>query len=347
MPRREKSPRRGGFRRYDRADSGPAARASGLVRRIGSILCLALVGALGAGAATARAETASVAASGVTIGPVKVAGMDVQQATEAVIRAYLRPLTVRLGGETITVTPTRFRTVADVATAVRRALAAQPGTAVPLRAQSDGAKIEAWVRSLAKRFDRTAVASRFLLRHSRPVVTPARIGRAIEVDHTRDLLAAAIRNAIRTPIDVPVRETTPRAPAVPKLLIVIRRATNRLTLYAGTKLVRWFPVATGQSSYPTPLGTFRIVVMEKDPTWYPPTQDAWAKGLKPVPPGPNNPLGTRWMGISSPGIGIHGTDEPASIGYSASHGCIRMQVSQAEWLFDHVAVGTPVYIVAD
>ena len=64
-----------------------------------------------------------------------------------------------------------------------------------------------------------------------------------------------------------------------------------------------------------------------------------------MPPGPNNPLGTRWMGISSPGIGIHGTDEPASIGYSDSHGCIRMQVPQAEWLFDHVDIGTPVYIV--
>ena len=64
------------------------------------------------------------------------------------------------------------------------------------------------------------------------------------------------------------------------------------------------------------------------------------------PPGPGNPLGTRWMGISSPGVGIHGTPDSASLGYSASHGCIRMAIPQAEWLFDHVAVGTPVYIVA-
>ncbi len=68
-------------------------------------------------------------------------------------------------------------------------------------------------------------------------------------------------------------------------------------------------------------------------------QDDWARGLKPVPPGPDNPLGTRWMGLSAPGVGIHGTDEPTSIGYSASHGCIRMQVPDAEWLFDHVDVG--------
>jgi lipoprotein-anchoring transpeptidase ErfK/SrfK len=87
------------------------------------------------------------------------------------------------------------------------------------------------------------------------------------------------------------------------------------------------------------------VVKWKNPWWYPPTQDSWAKGLKPVPPGPGNPLGTRWMGLSAPGVGIHGTDEPSSIGYSASHGCIRMQVPDAEWLFDHVDVGTTVYVV--
>ena len=110
--------------------------------------------------------------------------------------------------------------------------------------------------------------------------------------------------------------------------------------------MRQFHVATGQAIYPTPLGRFQIIVKWKNPTWYPPTQDAWAKGLKPVPPGPDNPLGTRWMGISSPGVGIHGTDEPASIGYSESHGCIRMLVPDAEWLFDHVTVGTPVFIVS-
>jgi lipoprotein-anchoring transpeptidase ErfK/SrfK len=63
-----------------------------------------------------------------------------------------------------------------------------------------------------------------------------------------------------------------------------------------------------------------------------------------VPPGPGNPLGTRWMGISAPAVGIHGTPNAASIGYSASHGCVRMRIPDAEWLFQHVAVGTPVLI---
>ena len=127
-------------------------------------------------------------------------------------------------------------------------------------------------------------------------------------------------------------------------VIVIRRASNRLTLYRGTRAVRVFEVATGQNIYPTPLGRFEIVVKAENPWWYPPASP-WAKGDKPVPPGPGNPLGTRWMGIDSPGVGIHGTPEDGSIGYSLSHGCVRMHIPQAEWLFDHVDVGTPVFIV--
>ena len=128
-------------------------------------------------------------------------------------------------------------------------------------------------------------------------------------------------------------------------VIVIRRGDNKLTLYNGMKVMRTFTVATGQAIYPTPLGKFSIVVMWKNPWWYPPNSP-WAAGENPIPPGPGNPLGTRWMGLSAPGVGIHGTPEDGSIGYSLSHGCIRMHIPQAEWLFNHVTVGTPVYIVA-
>jgi lipoprotein-anchoring transpeptidase ErfK/SrfK len=125
---------------------------------------------------------------------------------------------------------------------------------------------------------------------------------------------------------------------------VIRRSSNRLYLYRGMQAWRVFPVATGQPSYPTPLGRFDIVVKWRNPWWYPPSSP-WAQGLKPVPPGPGNPLGTRWMGLSAPGVGIHGTPDAASIGYSASHGCIRMRIPDAEWLFAQVRIGTTVFIV--
>ena len=102
--------------------------------------------------------------------------------------------------------------------------------------------------------------------------------------------------------------------------------------------------ATGQPAYPTPAGRFQIVVKWVNPWWYPPASP-WAAGESPTPPGPGNPLVTRWMGLSAPGVGIHGTPQPQSIGYSLSHGCIRMLIPQAEWLFDHVTVGTTVFIV--
>src|SRR5205814_9700048 len=80
--------------------------------------------------------------------------------------------------------------------------------------------------------------------------------------------------------------------------------------------------------------------MQRNPWWRPP-DSAWAQGLKPIPPGPGNPLGTRWMGLDAAGVGVHGTPDDASIGYSPSHGCIRMHIPDVEWLFNHVPVGAP------
>jgi lipoprotein-anchoring transpeptidase ErfK/SrfK len=131
--------------------------------------------------------------------------------------------------------------------------------------------------------------------------------------------------------------------------IVIRRGSNHLYLYRvgpKSKLIRDFQVATGRSQYPTPLGKYEIINKWLNPWWYPPAGSAWAEGAQPIPPGPGNPLGTRWMGLSAPYVGIHGTPDAASIGYSASHGCIRMLIPQVEWLFTQVDIGTPVFIVA-
>jgi lipoprotein-anchoring transpeptidase ErfK/SrfK len=120
---------------------------------------------------------------------------------------------------------------------------------------------------------------------------------------------------------------------------------RKLYLYGGDdRLVKTYGVAVGMSGHPTPTGTFRIITKLKNPTWNPP-DSAWAAGMGPVPPGAGNPLGTRWMGLNSPGIGIHGTPAPSSIGTAASHGCIRMGIPEAEDLFDRVFVGTPVDIV--
>lgn len=106
---------------------------------------------------------------------------------------------------------------------------------------------------------------------------------------------------------------------------------------------RW-TIASGTSEHPTPTGRFVVYEKVVDPTWLPPDSE-WAKDAKPVEPGPDNPLGTRWIGLDWGGIGIHGTNAPWTVGSAASHGCMRMETYQVEELFELVEVGTPVIIL--
>jgi len=111
-----------------------------------------------------------------------------------------------------------------------------------------------------------------------------------------------------------------------------------LELRQGNETKRHFPVAVGKADTPTPLGYFTVINIIKDPTWYP-------AGRTPVPPGKDNPLGDYWLGLSLPGYGIHGNNQPASIGYPQSSGCIRMHNHDLLEIIRFVKVGTPVEIV--
>lgn len=320
-----------------------------MAKRAGFIFCL-VVCALGVGASLARADgtpppTATVIAAGVQVGPVAVGGMTAADATAAVQEAYFAPVVVHVGHRNVSVSPHHFHTALGLSAVIQTALTAPADTAVPFTPTLDTDLVARWVKTLASKTDRAPVAGTVVLRGSRPVLTHSRPGRSLARFATRMRIRAAILSGTRTTIIAPLKKLPARA-AKAEPIIVIHRGSNRLYLYNGVRFVRSFPVATGQAIYPTPLGHFEIVVKWKNPWWYPPTQDAWARGLKPVPPGPGNPLGTRWMGLSAPGVGIHGTDEPWSIGHSESHGCIRMQVASAEWLFNHVQIGTPVFIIA-
>ncbi len=294
---------------------------------------------------TTTTSPASTIPPRVRVAGVKVGGLTAADAVAAVQTAYARPLAVVVDRSRLVLDPRAYGS-AYIATAVAKARISAPGTNVKVVVAVRGAPVRAWVAKVGKRFARLPVDARLTFRNDRPVVTEDRAGRSLNAK----VLAARVIAALRANSRLPVRMHTVVVPPTVKAdafgeVIVINRSINRLSLYDGEKLHRMFPVATGQSIYPTPRGDFHIVVKWKDPWWYPPVNDSWAKGLQPVPPGPSNPLGTRWMGISSPGVGIHGTDAPSSIGYSASHGCVRMQVPDAEWLFDHVDVGTAVHIV--
>ena len=296
-------------------------------------------------AAPAGADTTTTVPEGVVLGGVQIGGLTSDAATALVLQEYSRPVVLKVGRTVVNVSPAALGVTIWADTAVAKALTVPAGTTLGFRAVFSRARVAAYVAQLARRMDRQASSSRLLLKNFRPLVTPAQVGLRIQQGPTTALLADELAHGTRAPIRVPAKMLAPQTASIGPV-IVIRRGSNLLTLYRGDHYVRQFHVATGQAIYPTPLGRFQIVVKWENPTWYPPTQDAWAKGLKPVPPGPDNPLGTRWMGLDSPGVGIHGTDEPASIGYSESHGCIRMLVPDAEWLFAHVTVGTPVFIVS-
>ena len=120
----------------------------------------------------------------------------------------------------------------------------------------------------------------------------------------------------------------------PARRIIISIPDHKLAVMEAGRVLRIFPTAVGAAKSPSPAGAYKIIDRIPDPTWY-------TKG-RIVPPGKSNPLGTRWLGLSVKGYGIHGTNNPASIGRNASHGCIRMRNHDVEQLFEMVSVGDAV-----
>lgn len=113
-----------------------------------------------------------------------------------------------------------------------------------------------------------------------------------------------------------------------------------LRLYDGNRIVKEYPVALGTPYEQTPLGNYKIFYKEKDPTWIPGTGFS---DKTPVPPGKDNPLGSRWMEFK-PAYGVHGTNKDWDIEYPVSGGCIRMHNADVEELYELVDIGTPVVI---
>ena len=299
-----------------------------------------------------RARTPKLIAAGVTVGGTLVGGLTGAEAREMVKERFAKPVTLLVTpGKKVTLTPAELGATAELKKAIDLAVRVRrPGFVVPLSVDVNRARVERVIAGLARQVERDPVDARLKMRDLKPFATREVAGRRLKELIAAQTIVRALRTHERTRVQLPLEEIRP-AVTTSDLgrAIVIRRGSNKLFLYkvaAKPKLIREFNVATGRSEYPTPIGSFEIVTKLRDPWWYPPTTSAWAQGQEPVPPGPGNPLGTRWMGISSPYVGIHGTPDAASIGYSASHGCIRMLIPQVEWLFNQVDVGTPVIIVA-
>ena len=144
------------------------------------------------------------------------------------------------------------------------------------------------------------------------------------------VLAASAQTAQASGLIVPAQ--APRR-------VVVSIPDRKLAVIDPSGAVEVFEVAVGKPSTPTPVGTFTIVNRLTHPTYYTPG--------KVVAPGPRNPLGTRWMGLSEKGYGIHGTSDPSSIGFAKSTGCIRLRNADVERLFERLRTGDVVELHAE
>ncbi len=191
--------------------------------------------------------------------------------------------------------------------------------------------------------------------------------RTHRVEEGDTLRALAARYAVEPATLARLNGLSPRAPLepgeelrvvnhhiVPRRLqdgVVVNVPQRMLFLFRDGGLVAHYPVGIGRRGWSTPPGRYTVAEMEVDPSWeVPPSiqREMRRQGqrvLKRVPPGPDNPLGQRWIGLSRGGIGIHGTPRTSSLFGFVSHGCVRMHPEDVEHLFEQVEVGTPVEIV--
>ncbi len=133
---------------------------------------------------------------------------------------------------------------------------------------------------------------------------------------------------------------SPQEISVSRLILSLSRKT--VEVYRGEELVSSFPVAVGKEGWETPQGQFNIIQMIKNPAW----EHPWNGTI--YPPGPDNPLGQRWIGFWTDGnnyIGFHGTPDESLIGQAVSHGCVRMKDQDIKQLFTLVSMGTSVTVV--
>jgi len=311
-----------------------------------------------------------VIADGVRIGSVDVGGLDRQEARERVQReldgVVPNEVTANYKHDSFVLRPEQAGAQLDVEASVDAALshsrrgtnpfsrvltsAETSGTVTPRISVSRDA-LRRFVGRVAEQVDRGARDADIDWRDGKLERTPAQRG----VLTRRGALMEAVLGHMSSPaapaVDVPVKvierpdrtlaDLAGRYPTV----IAIDRDAKRLRLYEDLKLKRKYRIAVGQAGYETKAGRYEIEEKQVDPVWHVPNSE-WAGELagQTIPPGdPRNALKARWMGFYS-GQGIHGTDDIASLGETASHGCIRMSIKDVKELYDEVKEGTPVFV---
>ncbi len=338
-----------------------------IVGLVAGVLVLALGGVA---FATFRYEQANAnrLLAGTTIGGVDVSGMTRAEATAAVrglARSDLdREIVVVVDGERFTTTARELGRRTWVGRSVGRAMDASERIGWVERAWrrlrndpvdldidlplAGSGGVEAFVRSTAREVSVDPRNAAIEVDGSGSLAfQQAKPGSALSVRKAERLLAAALDDGsslVRLPVHAVTPEITPQT-MLPT--IVVHVDTNRLDLYEGFEVTHSWDVATAKPGWTTPVGEWSMYQKAENPTWHNPALDSWGADLPAVVPGgPGNPMGTRALYITAPGlIRIHGTTSPDSIGRYASHGCIRMHNEQVEELYDLVPVGTKVIIM--
>lgn len=310
-------------------------------------------------------------ADGVRIGGVDVGGLDAAQAKLVVRHRLLAPLRhsirVSYGGRSWELPGKSLKVSANVDNAVEDALADSREGSLPgrlVRYVTGGSvdkqvsadivysqpAVNRFVRRVARSVDREAQDASVEPTGDSLEVVAGKNGRKLRDKLLTEQLSAAVLNAnARHTIVAQVHTTKPKvtksevASQYPSYL-TLDRETFTLRLWKHLKLAKTYTVAVGQEGLETPAGLYHIQEKQENPSWHVP-DSAWAGSLagQVIPPGPEDPIKARWMGIFE-GAGIHGTEEVESLGSAASHGCVRMSIPDVIELYPQVEVGTPIYI---
>jgi lipoprotein-anchoring transpeptidase ErfK/SrfK len=338
---------------------------------VAGFLVVLLVGA--AGVYLYDASQSDDIADGVKVGGVDVGGLTKSQAREKLQRELVTPLSqpikVRgVGGHTFTLTAKRANVTVNLDATVQEAVDRSRQGSVISRAWRavTGGTVNA---DLAPKVDYSASAVSQLVRRVRRTVNhapqdatvqPGADGlKKVPAHNGLYVRAAQLRSELQHMLTVPSgdRSITAQVRKVPPKVtvtdltkkypnyIIINRGGFTLSYYHHLKLVKSYQIAVGMQGLETPAGLYNIQDKQVNPSWHVPNS-SWAGSLagQIIPPGPQDPIKARWMGIDG-GAGIHGTEEVGSLGTAGSHGCIRMAIPDVIELYDRVNVGTPVYIV--
>ncbi|MCU0312785.1 MAG: L,D-transpeptidase family protein [Solirubrobacteraceae bacterium] len=325
-------------------------------------LCLAVLPA-----SPALAQDPPRIAAGVFAGGVELGGLTADEAAarlqERLGPRLAEPVVVRTAGKRFTLAPSEAKLTFDARTTARRALAAAKpspvpaaggaafGGDVPLALRHARIPVKAFAQRVAAAVARAPRDATLRIGLRKLHVSRARTGVAVDpaalaakVDAALDapLASRLVRQNART---VYPQTNADDLRAQYRTVVTVSKREFKLRLFKDLKLRKTYPVAIGQSAYPTPEGRYRIQDKQVNPVWSVPNSP-WAGelgGTTVAGGSAANPLKARWMGIVN-GVGIHGTGDDASIGSAASHGCIRMHVWHVKDLYPRVPVGAPVVI---